>query len=315
MNGDGSNVIQLTHGDENNFLAGSIESPWSPDGSRLLVNRQTDSQNHQIYVIDVAGTNAILLTKDAGQYYSPMWSPNGEYIAFISDANDPSINRHLYIVDSQGNDLIDLTENLPQNERLSFADYYWSPDGNFITFSTDSQSGTYKSTVYKASLDGTRVQVTRTNQQILDWWNGITLQDDPPQKVDETSWSIMQADGSQTSLSTCKSNDRFLTYYAVKRSLDGNLFFGFNCTPSGWMLYGANQDGSNTHELISSPLDKKYDSLAQVTWSPDDHYLAFLALDGENIQLEDLYILNANDPSTQPMKMENSSSPSWRPIP
>ena len=318
MDADGSNVTQLTQGgDWNGFLGGSINTPWSPDGRKLIFSQNTiDDEKHQFYVMDVATKNIVLLTKEAGEYFSPSWSPDGEHIAFTSDetqGNQP-IFFQLYIVDSQGTQLTNLTEGLPEHESLSLADYYWSPDGTFITFVTEAQRGTYKSTIYNASLDGSRVELAQTNQQILDWWNDIVLQTDVPQKVEQTSWSLRRADGSQYSLQTCQSNDLPVAY-ALKRSADGTLAFGAKCSPNGWMLYGANPDGTAVHELLTSPLDARYDSLFQMTWSPDDHFFAFATYDEEQFEVTNLFILNAKDPSIQPLKMENSSAPSWQPVP
>jgi Tol biopolymer transport system component len=326
MDADGSNVIRLTDGQNpngildsnigNGFLGGTIQDPWSPDGRKLIISRNSIGElNHQFYVLDVATKNIIPLTKDAGKFYSPSWSPDGEHIAFLLDETTPNspILQHLYMVDSQGNHLTDLTEDLSGDESVSLADYYWSPDGTSLTFVADSQQGIFKSTVYKVGLDGSRVQVTQTNGQILDWWNGTALQQDLPQKVEKTSFSIVAADGSLSSLGTCQSSDRPVAYL-VKRSSDGTLAFGFHCLPSGWTFYRANPDGTLIRKLLSLPLDSKYDSVFDMVWAPDNPFLAFMAVDEERVEFPDLYIINANDPSAQPLKMENSSSPSWQPV-
>lgn len=318
MDADGSNVTRLTQGEDwNGFIGGSINTPWSPDGTKLIFAQGfTNSENHRLYVMDIATKNTTQLTKDAGQYHSPFWSPDGEHIAFISDKmqNSLPVFFQLYIVDSQGGQLTNITERIPEHPSASLADYYWSPDGTFITFITAPQGGKFKSIVYKAGLDGSLVQLASTNQQILDWWNGITLQTDLPKKVEETSWSLLRADGSQSSIRTCQSNDLPVAY-ALKRSADGTLAFGTKCSPAGWMLYGANPEGTTIGQLLNSPLDAKYDYLFELTWSPDHHFLAFMTLDEEHYQFTDLFILNAKDPSAQPLKMVNSSDPSWQPMP
>jgi TolB protein len=305
MDADGSNVIQLTQGgDANGFLGGNIQAPWSPDGRKLIFSQNTvNDEKHQFYVLDIATKNTIPLTKEAGKYYSPVWSPDGEHIAFIqNESQENKPGRHIYVVDSQGDQLTKLTENLPKGDYVSYADYYWSSDGQSITFITDSHSRFGAPTVYQASLDGSLGQGTRIANAILDWWNGIAVVADTPQKVDEMSWSIIRADGSQSSLGTCQSPD--LAGHVLQRSADGTLAFGSYCSTSGWMLYGVNPEGTTVNQLLNSPLDARYDNLFQMTWSPVDHFLA----------LADLYILNAKDPSAQPLKMENSSSPSWQPV-
>jgi Tol biopolymer transport system component len=326
MDADGSNVIQLTQAENSNgildanigngFLGGDIRNPWSPDGTKLIFSRSVIGDlNHQFYVVDIATKNTVLLTKDAGKFYSPVWSPDGEHIAFISDetqGNNPILLR-LYVADSQGTQLTNLTQDLPEYESVALADYYWSSDGTTLTFITDSQRETYKSTVYQAGMDGSRLQATQTNQKILDWWNDIALQTDLSQSVNEVSWSVVRPDGSRSSLGRCQSSDPPVAY-DIERSSDGTLAFGSHCLPAGWTFYGANPDGTNIHKLLSPSLDPKYDSVFDMTWSPDVHYLAFMAVDEENVEIPDLYIINANDPSAQLLKMENSSSPSWQPV-
>jgi Tol biopolymer transport system component len=298
-------------------LGGNIQSPWSPDGRKLIFSQNTiNDEKHQFYALDIATQDTNPLTTETGKYYSPTWSPDGEHIAFILDEtqeNSP-ILRRLYIIDSQGNHHVNVTEGLPEYESVALADYYWSPDGQSITFVTDSPAGKSKPIVYKADLDGTRVQQTSSNAQILDWWNGIVVQTDPPKKVEETSLSLLRADGSQIPLQTCQSND-LPASYAIKRSSDGTLAFGMKCTQGVWMLYGVNAEGTTINKLLNSPLDARYDNLFQMTWSPDDHFLAFVAFDFDDKHIPtDLYVVIANDPSASPLKMENSSDPSWQPV-
>jgi hypothetical protein len=80
------------------------------------------------------------------------------------------------------------------------------------------------------------------------------------------------------------------------------------------MFYGVNPEGTSIQELLSSPLDPKYESVFDISWSSNNNFLAFVAVDEEHVEFPDLYILNAKDPSAQPFKMENSSAPSWQPI-
>jgi Tol biopolymer transport system component len=302
MDADGSNVIQLTDGEGDYYLDLNGYTPWSPDGKKLIFFHED-----KLSVMDITDKNITTLTNEPEQYFDPSWSPDGRYIAFTSD---PGRNpRDLFVVGSDGNHLTKLTETLSGGEFFLF-DYAWSQDGTSITFATS------RSTVYEANVDGFMTVIHETTDgQIIDWWNGITVQQG------ETHLSWIRPDGSQSALDLCPLNSHLLSI-AHKRSYGGNLVFGSNCSDNGWMLYWANADGTIVNELLSSPIPTKVntDHITDIAWSPDDQYIVFVSSDTASPGVtEALYILDVakarEDPSIQPLKMPNSFGPSWQPVP
>lgn len=85
MNSDGTNPVRLTH------LRDAILSDldWSPDGQSLAFVNQlpvSDSQNqYDIFVLDVATGRITRLTDDEPSENRPSWSPDGKFIAYLSD--------------------------------------------------------------------------------------------------------------------------------------------------------------------------------------------------------------------------------------
>lgn len=75
---DGSNAVQLTNDDTNNF-----NPKISPDGSQIayLSNRHG---NQEVYVMDIDGTNQKRLTKNRILDGDPAWSTDGSKIFFTS---------------------------------------------------------------------------------------------------------------------------------------------------------------------------------------------------------------------------------------
>ena len=61
-----------------------------------------------------------------GKNYEPVWSPDGERIAFVSSRDD---NFEIYVMNADGSEPANLTNN-------SADDYSpaWSPDGKYIAF-------------------------------------------------------------------------------------------------------------------------------------------------------------------------------------
>ncbi|HET9913583.1 MAG TPA: DPP IV N-terminal domain-containing protein [Anaerolineales bacterium] len=318
MDADGSNISQLTNEDSNPQFDINGNTPWSPDGRRLIFSQFSNGERKsKLYSMDVDRTNKITLTNEPGEYVWPSWSPNGEYIAFISyESQERPIVPHLFVVDKNGNGLVELTGSLPMGESFSAGNYYWSKDGTSIFFMVDrNENQGPASTVYEANLDGSLNVITRASKPILDWWNGTVLESETPAPA--LTW--LRSDGSQATLDLCRSTDQALNI-AYKRSYNGNLVFGANCSASGWILYWANPDGTATSKLMDSLIPVRNDILFNITWSPDDHFIAFVSLDSDSSNVPNtLYVLDVeqarNDPSIQPLKMETSSNPSWRPIP
>jgi Tol biopolymer transport system component len=130
---------QLTVLDRQGKVVGTIAQPGvfggtrlSPDGKRLAVVRDDPKTgNNDIWVYDVATGKGVALTNDVEPDNSPVWSPDGKYVAYVS------------FKDSYGSIYRRAADGTGQAERLfrytpgagiPLTD--WSPDGNFLTFFT-----------------------------------------------------------------------------------------------------------------------------------------------------------------------------------
>lgn len=106
----------------------------SPDASmvayvvkRPVMTTDESRWQHQIFVTEWGGNNTFPLTDGKSSSYDPQWSPDGRYIAFLSDRSgddnmrSSSDGRYLLARITQGN--------------FSVLDWDWSPDGKCIAFS------------------------------------------------------------------------------------------------------------------------------------------------------------------------------------
>jgi Tol biopolymer transport system component len=131
MNADGSNVRQLTSGDDKDDRHPS----WSPDG-KLIAFDSGDALNREIWVVEVASKNRTQVTKLGMTTQFPSFSPDGRSIAFF---NYNRGTMDLWTVGIDGNNAAAVTKQLAteSNSQCTFACHAarWSPDGSRMAFS------------------------------------------------------------------------------------------------------------------------------------------------------------------------------------
>ena len=93
----------------------------SPDGERIAFASRGD-----LYLVDSGGGDAALLTVHAADEYHPVWSPDGQSIAFASDRHG---NLDIFVVSAAGGEAERLTwhsaDEIP---------YAFTPDGEYVLF-------------------------------------------------------------------------------------------------------------------------------------------------------------------------------------
>ena len=82
MNVDGSSVTELA-----NCFNGECYPSWSPDGTKIVFQRQEDGVG--IYVMNADGSNIQRLSPTPGYDFRPSWSPDGSQIIFNRVTNPP----------------------------------------------------------------------------------------------------------------------------------------------------------------------------------------------------------------------------------
>jgi dipeptidyl aminopeptidase/acylaminoacyl peptidase len=86
---EGAVATRLTEGRD--FTVASQPPSWSPDGTRIAFSAGATpmlrDQRHDIYIVDVASKQATRISPNAGADTSPRWSPDGAWIAWVTDPN------------------------------------------------------------------------------------------------------------------------------------------------------------------------------------------------------------------------------------
>jgi len=124
-------------GEPGNYIMPVSNQKASPDGKRIVVSkRDRETNNREIYVIDIARNTSSRLTFDPGDDSYPVWSSDGSRIAWTSnrDGGIPAIYQKL--ASGIGQDELLLKSDAPISPSS------WSPDGKFLMYNrTDPKTG------------------------------------------------------------------------------------------------------------------------------------------------------------------------------
>ncbi|MEX2143049.1 MAG: hypothetical protein WD740_00515 [Anaerolineales bacterium] len=152
---DGDNPTQIT-----TRPGGAWDPVWSPEGT-LIMFASEEGGVPQLFVINADGSDARQVTDLAGLRGRNDWSTDGVTLTtYIGSAWD----RDIYIFDTNGENLVQLTDGL-NNLAPSF-----SPDGNWITFMSyrDHPRQDLGCEIYIIRVDGTDLR-RLTDNDICDW--------------------------------------------------------------------------------------------------------------------------------------------------
>ncbi len=115
------------------FEMESVGNPAiSPDGKQIIftrtwIDKMNDRSSSNLWIVDVEGKRVRELTHGNWRDFSPVWSPDGKKIAFLSE-RDGSTQIHVMWVDTKEVAQLTHLERAPSN-------IVWSPDGKKIAFS------------------------------------------------------------------------------------------------------------------------------------------------------------------------------------
>ena len=163
MDADGGNPQNLTNNPLNDR-----DPSWSPDGERIVFSARREGHvenelvlTSEIYVMDADGGNPRRLTENRKNEWYPVWSPDGNRIAFSADRKGDLQNFEIYVMDADGGNEQKLTENRVHDRHPS-----WSPDGNRIVFASEKDGNWESLDIYVMDTDGGNLQNLTNNPRI-----------------------------------------------------------------------------------------------------------------------------------------------------
>ena len=110
----------------------------SPDGKRIVFVKSTldfvkDERHSQLMLLDIESGSTRPLTYDRTGLDSPRWSPTGDRVAFIADAqiSDSDTESEIFVMRMDGGDALQATK-VPNG----VDEFTWRPDGKAFAFVT-----------------------------------------------------------------------------------------------------------------------------------------------------------------------------------
>jgi Tol biopolymer transport system component len=289
---------------------------------KIAFSRTNADLTSRIYVIDEDGTNETSLTDNLPGAGGPVWSPDGEQIAFSRLREDPNPT-DIYVMDADGTNERPLADNPAM--RVGAA---WSPDGEQIAFlRSPAESTAYD--VYIIDEDGTNEtrlteihSVPETHTEL-----GLPVWSPDGNKIAFSSSAITttppSSDSPESAGAATAPAEGLTGIYVIDvptaticklASTAGQ--YGVNAAPA-WSPDGnkiafydkeainvINSDGTERKELTGTLPD-----LSAPTWTPDGKRIAF-------VNQADLYVIDAEGSGLRRLAnttVSSGSLPAWSP--
>jgi len=249
MDQDGSNLVNLTQN-----LPESSMPCFSPDGKNIMF-----VCNGQIYLTDYEGKNARALTSGIHHRWKsfPVFSPDGLKIAFFAKPNHYMDLLDVYILNSDGSGLNNLTSQNGDNLYPTF-----SPDGKTLLYwkLTDNEEWPPYCDIYSQDV----ASATATNLTQQSGFNCFPQYSQDGSKIvfisqrendNDYSLYIMNADGSDQRRIFAAENGRMVTF--PKFTPDGSkivfLYYTVSTNQKDTDICIVNTNGSGFRNLTNSP--------------------------------------------------------------
>lgn len=228
--------------------------------------------NTDIYLVNDDGSNLRKLTQDYADDTSPIWSPDGRRIAFVSDRGTPTRIR-LFVMNADGSDLHALPEHNDLRPAMNGTIPHgisWSPDSEQLAFACG-WSG--NESICVINVDSGDIHSLTGNQarDLSPAWSpdGRQIAFSSGQRQSGSyNIMVMLADGSNLHyLTETAANDRGPVW-----SPDGRQIAFVSDRDGNSEVYVIEADGSNPTNLTKSSGDD-----IEPAWSPDGRQIAFVS--------------------------------------
>lgn len=233
----------------------------SPDGKRVVyevqkTNWEENAFERNLWIGDVAGGETHALTTAKKSSTNPAWSPDGKWIAFLSDrpgqfAGTAEGKKQLYVISADGGEAQQVTK--VEND---VSDFEWAPDSKRIAFSmSDPESKAMKDRKEKyGDYFVVHSDYQMTHLWIVEFSSGSAAPAEPKRLTEGDKFSVEDF--------SCSPDGTRIAFSAQK---DPDLISGETAD-----LYVVNVNDKAVKKIVSTPGPDR-----NPHWSPDGKRIAF----------------------------------------
>ena len=274
------------------------------------VTGNTPQATWQLFLMNADGSNRQQHTESNADDITPVWSPDGQRIAFVSQRDG---NRDIYLINASGTGLMNLTQHPSEDWTPA-----WSPDGGQIAFSSNRQ-GNWE--IFIMNADGTDLrQITNDgNGNLSPVWSpdGQTMAFASKR---DGNWEIYtmptpdsqgQLTGEGIRLTFSEGNDLSPIFspqgdrIAFESNREGDVEVFVMPVPASQ----AQANGSNQQNLSNVPYADDHGPV----WSPDGQRLVFYSNREGNWDLFTMTATGENVINLTKSPELDEQAPDWRP--
>jgi Tol biopolymer transport system component/imidazolonepropionase-like amidohydrolase len=261
-----------------------------PDGKLLFIVMQQG--DYEIYLSNLDGTDAVNLSHNPMPDVNPVWSPDGQFIAFQSIRNG---QEQIYLMRSDGSQVTPVPNTGPLDTLAG-----WSPDGQYLLLTSQQE---VNADIFAIKTDGTGL--VNLSHSPSDEWNpswspdGTQIAFASDRDAAEGTYApqvyVMPASGGEAVRLTGFPNGAGYPLW----SPDGRqIAFSARSDTSGRMdIHLMDADGANVRRLTNQPGEH-----TPQAWSPDGKQLIVSQL---KYGASQAYTLSVEDGTNTPLPIQS----------
>ena len=278
----------------------AVQPSWSPNGDRIAfwgLNQEAGSGQRDIWTIPATGGEPVPVTEDLPTDWNPVWSPDGQFLYFVSDRAG-GMNVWRVPIDEESGIVDGPLEQITTGgssqhmhlafvgagDRIAYAERRSSV--NIYKADFDPRSGTVAENV--VPITGGHLQIASPDLSADGEWLAYRLSSPGEHIV------VSRADGSEVRQLTI---DEFKNR-APRWSPDGNRLAFFSDRSGSYEVWLMNPDRSGLVKLTDTPSD----SAISPVWSPDGSLLAYGNLEPRTYIIDPAKAWTDQTPRATPME-------------